>query len=75
MYPIDERDVVVELNDVPKPRGGAPMPLVLADDVILVLSYFLQEASAVEASESGCRDSGLSRAVNASAWATERRSH
>ena len=54
MYPIDERDVVVELNDVPKPRGGAPMPLVLADDdVILVLSYFLQEAAVGEDRNAG----------------------
>ena len=54
MYPIDERDLVVELNDVPKPRGGAPMPLVLADDdVILVLSYFLQEAAVGEDRNAG----------------------
>jgi len=43
VYPIDERDVVVELDGVPKPRGGAPMSLVLADDDTLTLSYFLSE--------------------------------
>lgn len=45
MYPIDERDIVLEVDDVPKPRGGAPMPLVLADDNLLVLSYFVADRS------------------------------
>jgi hypothetical protein len=39
--PIDERDAIVELSDMPKPRGGAPMPFILADEGILLLSYFV----------------------------------
>jgi hypothetical protein len=45
VYPIDERDTLVALNDVPGPRSGAPMPLVLADDTMLLLSYFPSDVS------------------------------
>ncbi|HUJ21443.1 MAG TPA: hypothetical protein VLX58_07985 [Bryobacteraceae bacterium] len=43
MYPIDERDNVIELSDAPKPCGGAPMPFIVADEDILLLSYFTRE--------------------------------
>jgi hypothetical protein len=46
VYPIDERDSVLELSDMPKPRGGAPTPFMIADDSILLLSYFVSEAPA-----------------------------
>ncbi len=51
MYPIDERDKVVELTDLPKPCGGAPMPLVVADEDKLLLSYFVQNQQPEEAGQ------------------------
>jgi hypothetical protein len=39
MYPIDERDRVVELDDIPKPVTGAPEPIVVADEQAVVVSY------------------------------------
>jgi hypothetical protein len=41
VYPIDERDTVTELADLPKSCAGGPIPLVLADEAILLLSYFM----------------------------------
>jgi hypothetical protein len=43
VYPIDERDTVVELTDVPQSCIGAPMPFVVADEHILLLSYIVQQ--------------------------------
>jgi hypothetical protein len=43
MYPVDERDTVVELSDCPRPDIGAPLPVVLADDYNLVLTYLVSE--------------------------------
>jgi hypothetical protein len=43
MYPVDERDIVVQLTDAPRPDVGAPLPLVLADDYRLLLAYLLSE--------------------------------
>lgn len=51
VYPIDDRDAVVELGDIPKPRGGAPMPFILADDGILLLSYFVPSEASADAGE------------------------
>ena len=51
MYPIDDRDAVVELSDTPKPRGGAPMPSIVADDGILLLSYFVPSEASADAGE------------------------
>jgi hypothetical protein len=39
MYPIDEAMGIVSLDSIPAHSAGAPMPLVLADDVALVLAY------------------------------------
>lgn len=39
MYTIDRHDTVEALPDLPMPAGGAPMPLLLADDTGLVLAY------------------------------------
>jgi len=39
MYPGDERDRVVPLDDIPKPETGAPEPIVIADEQAVVLCY------------------------------------
>ena len=46
MYEIDKLDQVVELKDVPQQDVGAPMPIVLADDYRLLLSYLLTNRGA-----------------------------
>jgi hypothetical protein len=42
MYPIDERDRVVELTDIPKAVADVPSPIVLADENGVVLSYVIE---------------------------------
>jgi hypothetical protein len=39
MYPIDDRDKIVAFGEVPQPSPGAPVPLIVADDVGLLLLY------------------------------------
>jgi hypothetical protein len=46
MYEVDERDRVVPLGDLPQTSIGAPLPLVLADEHVVVLAYYLEESSA-----------------------------
>lgn len=43
MYEVDSSDVVVELRDVPKPNIGAPLPMIVCDEVHLVLTYLVSE--------------------------------
>jgi len=43
MYQVDELDIVVGLDDCPRPDIGAPLPLVLGDDYNLVLAYLVAE--------------------------------
>jgi hypothetical protein len=43
MYPVDERDKVVELAGVPQSSVGAPLPLVLSDEHKVLLAYIMQE--------------------------------
>ncbi len=43
MYTVDERDQVVELDNAPQSDVGAPLPLVLADDLNVVLVYIISE--------------------------------
>lgn len=43
MYSVDDRDRVVELQDVPQCETGAPLPLVLADDNHLLLGYLISK--------------------------------
>jgi hypothetical protein len=40
-YTIDEHDKCVALEGIPRPSGGAPMPLVMADDDRLLVAYFV----------------------------------
>jgi hypothetical protein len=46
MYEIDERDEVVELSAVPQSSVGAPGPVVLADELKVLLAYYLQDTPA-----------------------------
>lgn len=40
MYEIDDRDRVVELDDVPRSSVGAPLPVVVADELSVQLAYY-----------------------------------
>jgi hypothetical protein len=44
MYPVDERDKVIELQGVPRPSVGAPLPVVLSDEHKTLLGYIIQDA-------------------------------
>jgi hypothetical protein len=43
MYEVDEKDRVVQLADLPQSSIGAPLPLVLADEHVVVMAYYLEE--------------------------------
>lgn len=43
MYQIDEKDKVIELQNVPQSCTGAPMPIVLSDEQKVLLAYLLQQ--------------------------------
>ena len=43
MYEVDRKDKVIELGDVPQSSVGAPIPIVLADEHTVLLSYYLQD--------------------------------
>lgn len=43
MYQVDQRDVVVQLHDVPRPDIGAPLPTVVAAEHQLTLVYLVSE--------------------------------
>jgi len=43
MYEVDDLDAVIEITEAPVPCGGAPLPIVLANDHGVVLSYWLPE--------------------------------
>lgn len=42
MYEVDEKDIVIELNDVPQSSVGAPFPIVLSDEDKILLAYLLE---------------------------------
>lgn len=44
MYTVDDRDIVVELTDVPQSSVGAPCPMVLASEGWLRLAYYLEQS-------------------------------
>ncbi len=46
MYEVDEKDTVIELGDVPQSSVGAPLPVVLASEHEVLLTYYLQETPA-----------------------------
>src|SRR5918993_96392 len=43
MYSVDERDKVVELEDVPQSSVGAPLPIVLSDEHKILLAYIVED--------------------------------
>ena len=43
MYPVDERDKVIELGSVPQSSVGAPLPIVLSDEHKILLAYIIQD--------------------------------
>ena len=42
MYEIDDKDRIVALDAIPKPDAGAPMPMVVANERRLIVSYLVQ---------------------------------
>ena len=47
MYLVDERDRVIELEDVPQSSVGAPLPIVLSDEFTILLAYIVQDPSPI----------------------------
>jgi len=43
MYSVDEKDTVVQRNDLPQSSVGAPCPMVLSGEHLLHLAYYLEE--------------------------------
>lgn len=43
MYSIDDKDTVVELNEMPQSPVGAPNPVVLSAESKTIVSYYIQE--------------------------------
>lgn len=43
MYSVDERDKVIELENVPQSSVGAPLPTVLSDEHKILLAYIVQD--------------------------------
>lgn len=43
MYFVDERDKVIELQNVPQSSVGAPLPMVLSDEHKILLAYIVQD--------------------------------
>jgi hypothetical protein len=50
MYPVDDMDQVVPVQEAPWPDPGAPLPSVLVDESRLVLSYWLPSSPPHDAS-------------------------
>jgi hypothetical protein len=48
MYSVDERDRVIELEDVPQSCVGAPMPVVLSDEHRVLLGYVIQDTGSAD---------------------------
>jgi hypothetical protein len=53
VHTVDERDRIRELTDVPLPSSGAPIPLVLADEGTLVVTYLTAKPSTGQTDGSG----------------------
>jgi hypothetical protein len=44
MYSIDEKDRIVLLEDIPQSSVGAPIPVVLSDELVTIVAFYLQDA-------------------------------
>ncbi|HKQ93873.1 MAG TPA: hypothetical protein VJZ77_24650 [Blastocatellia bacterium] len=42
MYSVDEKDRVVPIKDIPQSSVGAPIPIVLSDEFVTVVAFYLQ---------------------------------
>lgn len=65
MYTVDELDEVIALTELPRSDAGAPMPLVLADEVTAVVAYGVPDADlpAIEPLIDGAAEDGEIMAV------------
>jgi hypothetical protein len=45
MYSVDEKDHVVPIKDIPQSSVGAPIPVVLSDEFVTVVAFYLQKTS------------------------------
>jgi hypothetical protein len=45
MYSVDEQDTVVELEGVPQSSVGAPLPLIMSNEHVLLLAYIIEDES------------------------------
>ena len=42
MYSVDEKDRVVPITDIPRSSVGSPIPIVLSDEFVTVVAFYLQ---------------------------------
>ncbi|HXI91117.1 MAG TPA: hypothetical protein VNO24_13965, partial [Blastocatellia bacterium] len=42
MYSVDEKDRVVPITDIPQSSVGSPIPIVLSDEFVTVVAFYLQ---------------------------------
>ena len=42
IYAVDEKDHVVPIKDIPQSSVGAPIPIVLSDEFVTVVAFYLQ---------------------------------
>src|SRR5262245_6658712 len=45
MYSVDEKDRVVPIKDIPQSSIGAPIPVVLSDEFVTVVAFYLEDMS------------------------------
>ncbi len=43
MYSVDEKDRVIEVTDIPQSSVGAPLPIIMSDEFITVVAFYLQD--------------------------------
>jgi hypothetical protein len=45
MYSVDEKDRVVPIKDIPQSSIGAPIPIVLSDEFVTIVAFYLENMS------------------------------
>jgi hypothetical protein len=43
MYSVDEKDRIIPIKDIPQSSIGAPIPIVLSDEVVTVVAFYLED--------------------------------
>ena len=43
MYSVDEKDRVIPIKDIPQSSVGAPIPVILSDEFVTVIAFYLQD--------------------------------